>query len=259
MDAFLVPGTEAFIRYTAYDGRAPALVYLTGLGIAVGGTYDRCVVDPVLGARRAVLVDVFGAGLSDAPLAFAYALDDHAATIAALIDHLGITAAVVVAYSFGGAIAITLAAARPDLVAGLVLAEPNLDPGGGFLSRRIAEQAEDAFVATGFAELVADAESKARGGDRSWAVTAGMLRIAAPHALHRSATGLVKGTRPTMRERLLALRVPRAIIRGERSGPNPREPELRAAGIHLQTVAAADHGMPWQNPDGFVAAVRAAC
>ena len=240
------------------DGRAPALVYLTGLGIGVAGTYDRCVIDPVLGAHRAVLVDVFGAGLSDAPASFSYSLDDHARTIAAVLDHLGITAATVVAYSFGGAVAITLAAARPELVSRLVLAEPNLDPGGGFLSRRIAEQPEDAFVATGFAALVADADEKARRGDRSWAVTAGMLRIAAPHALHRSAVGLVQGTRPTMRERLLEFRGPRAIIRGERSGPNPREAELRAGGIGLHGVAAADHGMPWQNPDGFVAAVRAA-
>ena len=56
----------------------------------------------------------------------------------------------------------------------------------------------------------------------------------------------------------LALRIPRDLIRGERSGPNRREAELRAAGIRLHTVAAATHTMMWDNPDGFVAAVRTA-
>ena len=257
MDALYLPGPGGFLRYTSLPGRPPALVYLTGLGLAVWGTYDRCGVEPGLADRRAVLVDFLGAGLSDGPEDFAYSLEDHALTIAALLDHLGLAGSVMVGYSFGGAVAVTLAAARPDLVTALVLAEPNLDPGGGFFSRRIADQPEDHFLKAGFHELIADARSRARKGDRAWAVTAGMLQAAAPHGLHRSAVGLIMGTRPTMRERLRELSIPRAIIRGGASGPDRRQDEMRASGIAYHVVPGASHGMMWDEPDGFVAAVKA--
>jgi len=258
MDALHLPDLRAFLRYFDLPGRQPAIVYLTGLGLAVSGTYDRCVVDAALGAHRAVLVDFLGAGFSDAPEAFSYTLEEHARTVALLLDRLELAASTVMAYSFGGAVAVTLAATRPDLVAALVLAEPNLDPGGGFLSRRIADQSEGDFRSRGFADLIADGLVRARDGAYGWAVTSGMLRAAAPFGLHRTSVGLVAGTRPAMRERLLGLPIPRALIRGENSGPNPRQAELEAAGIRLYWVPRAGHGMMWENPEDFVAAVKAA-
>jgi pimeloyl-ACP methyl ester carboxylesterase len=258
VDAFHLAGVDAFLRYANLPGRRPPLVYLTGLGLAVWGTYDDCVVDQALGARQALLVDVLGAGFSDSPDAFSYTLEDHTVTIASLLDHLGFAGATVVAYSFGGAVAITLAALRPELVAALVLAEPNLEPGGGFLSARIARQSEETFRIVGFTELLAESYAKGRAGSRSWAVTSGMMQMASPHGLHRTAVGLVKGTQPTMRERLLALRIPRTLIRGAASGPNPREAELVAGGVRLLSVPRAGHGMMWENPPAFVAAVSAA-
>jgi pimeloyl-ACP methyl ester carboxylesterase len=44
-----------------------------------------------------VLVDFLGAGFSDAPEAFSYSLEDHARTVAALLDRLGLAASMVVA------------------------------------------------------------------------------------------------------------------------------------------------------------------
>jgi pimeloyl-ACP methyl ester carboxylesterase len=258
VDAFYLADVDAFLRYAHLPGRKPPLVYLTGLGLAAGGTYGDCVADEVLGARQRVLVDVLGAGFSDAPEAFSYSLEDHAATIASLLDHLALAGVTVIAYSFGGAVAITLAATRPELVRALVLAEPNLEPGGGFLSGRIARQSEEAFRKDGFAELLAESRAKGRAGSRSWGVTSGMMQIASPYGLHRTAVGLVKGTQPTMRERLLTLRIPRTVIRGADSGPNPREAELVAGGVRLLTVPTAGHGMMWENPAGFVGAVRSA-
>lgn len=258
MDAVYLPDEQAYLRYTSLPGRDPALVYLTGLGLAVAGTFDRCLTAPTLVGRRTVLADVLGAGFSDGPESFSYSLEDHAHTIATLLDGLDLRTTTVIGYSFGGAVAITLAATRPDLVGRLVLPEPNLDPGGGAFSRRIAAQDEASFRATGFAALLADVNAKARNGDASWQVTAGMLSVTAPHGLHRSAVGLVAGTKPTMRERLLALRIPRAIIRGEASGPNRRQEELLAAGVRLSVVPGATHGMMWDNPQGFVTALEEA-
>ena len=255
MEALYLPEWRAFLRYSNLPGRPPPLVYLTGLGLAVSGTFDRCIVDPALAGRHAVLVDLLGAGLSDAPEGFSYTLEDHAATVAMLLDHLGSSAVTLVGYSFGGSVAITLAATRPDLVGSLVVAEPNLDPGGGFLSQRIADQTAAQFLNDGYAELVADAFRRGREGNRAWAVTSGMLRIAAPHALHRSARSLVTGTRPMMRERLLGLPIPRTLIRGQTSGRDRDEGGLKDAGVQIIRVPRAGHGMMWENPEGFVAAV----
>ncbi len=248
MEALYLPEQQAFLRYVDLPGRLPALVYLTGLGLAVSGTYHRCIVEPALIVRRALLPDFLGAGFSDAPEEFSYALEDHARTVAALLDHLQLADSTVVGYSFGGSVAITLAASRPDLVSALVVMEPNLDPGGGFLSARIAAQTEDGFRSTGFMELVRDVLARARSGARVPAITAGMVQAAAPHALFRSAVGLARGTTPTMRERLLSLTMPRVLIRGEASGPDRAQRELEAGGVKLHVVPAAGHGMMWENP-----------
>ena len=114
MDTLYLSELRAFLRYVDLPGRRP-VVYLTGLGLAVSGTYHRCVVDPTLGEHRALLADFLGAGFSDAPEAFSYSLEDHAKTVATLLDRLALAQSTVIAYSFGGVVAVTLAATRPDL------------------------------------------------------------------------------------------------------------------------------------------------
>lgn len=69
---------------------------------------------------RIVRYDKRGHGLSESFPA-PYAMDDHVADLAALLDTLGISGAVVVGLSIGGLIAQGLAASRPDLVRALVL------------------------------------------------------------------------------------------------------------------------------------------
>src|SRR5213594_4345828 len=52
------------------------------------------------GAPRGFL----GAWFSDAPEAFSYSLEDHAKTVATLLDRLALAQSTVIAYSFGGAV-----------------------------------------------------------------------------------------------------------------------------------------------------------
>lgn len=80
-------------------------------------------VTPALEADfRVVLYDKRGHGLSEATPA-PYAMTDHVADLAALLDHLGIERAAVVGLSVGGLIAQGIAAMRPDLVSALVLCD----------------------------------------------------------------------------------------------------------------------------------------
>ena len=87
-----------------------------------------------LSDRRSILVDWFGCGYSDRPDYFGYSLEEHASTLSRLLDHIGSKQYVLVGHSMGGAVAIELASKRSDLIVQLVLAEANLEAGGGILS-----------------------------------------------------------------------------------------------------------------------------
>ncbi len=154
MDTFFLAQWQAYLRYFDLPGTGPTSVYLAGLGGAASAVYPRSVCEPGLAPRRSFIVDWLGCGYSDRPEQFSYSIDDHAATIAALLEHLRLTACTVIGHSMGGAVAIVLAAKWPDLVARLVLAEANLDAGGGMFSQSIAHQSEADFIRHGYQELL---------------------------------------------------------------------------------------------------------
>ena len=138
----------------------------------------------------------------------------------------------------------------------LILAEANLDAGGGAFSRSIAEVPEDEFVQRGYHRLIQALQSDSRTGNRNPIFT-GLIQIAAPHALHRSAVSLVQGSQPSWRDQLYQLTMPRAFIFGEYSLPDPDSEILPAHGIKVAIVSRAGHGMVWENPDGFAEAIVA--
>jgi pimeloyl-ACP methyl ester carboxylesterase len=70
--------------------------------------------------HRVVSIDLRGHGDSDAPTGD-YAVETLAADVAYVCDRRDVTGAVVVGHSLGGAVAMELAAQRPDTVAALVL------------------------------------------------------------------------------------------------------------------------------------------
>jgi lipase len=90
--------------------------------------------------------DLIGHGRSswDAP----WTIDANVAALAGLLDADGGRPAVVVGHSFGGAVALNLAAARPDLVDALVL----LDPAAGLRGRRMREIADEMLKSPDYAD-----------------------------------------------------------------------------------------------------------
>lgn len=99
---------------------APAVVFVNSIGSDFRIWRD--VVVRLAGKFRIVLYDFRGHGLSDTGAA-PYAVADHAADLAGLIDQLLIEKAIVVGLSVGGQIALGLSELRPDLLAGLVLCD----------------------------------------------------------------------------------------------------------------------------------------
>lgn len=249
METLFLDPPGAYLRYLDFPGDALPVVFLHGLGCAASSDFPRVAANPRLIGHRAVLIDFFGHGYSDGPRDFGYTLEDHAGTVTRLLDHLSLTDCAVFGHSMGGAVAITLAALRPDLVSRLILAEGNLDPGGGSISKSIAAQSEDEFQALGHAALLQ------RLPGAGFITSVGPFRVCASHGLYRSALGLAKGTRPTMRETLYELRIPRAYLFGERGLPDPETERLASHGIDVVTISHAGHAMALDNPAGVAQAI----
>ncbi|MGW8761121.1 alpha/beta fold hydrolase [Streptomyces sp. NPDC055815] len=237
---------RAYIRWIELPGEGPVRVFVHGLGCTAASDFAHIAAHPALGGGRALLVDLLGHGLSDRPADFDYRMESQAAAVAAVLDHLGVAGVDLVGHSMGGAVVIHLAAARPDLVARLVVAEPNLYAGGGAFSSPVAAQDEDAFVAEGFARMLA-------GADRP--DYAARLRLADPRAVHRSAVALVEGSVPAPGDLLAGLGVPRTFLVGELSLPDADAEKAAARGIPVIEVAGAGHNLMLDNRDGFAAAL----
>ncbi|KAI0476394.1 Alpha/Beta hydrolase protein [Xylariaceae sp. FL0804] len=272
----------------------PPLVMIHGLGLASSFEFPHVALAPPLRGRHVVLVDLPGHGYSDRPdpATFGYRVADYAAVVAALVrDRLlppllpqstskskstaeaevgaggGSVSIDLFGHSMGGAVAIEIAdllgleaEARGVRVASLVVAEGNLDAGGGDVSRRVAatEGGEAAYAAEpggGHARMTAEA------GETGPVQPA--VRAAYPVAVYRAARSLVEGRRSSpksWRERFLGQHptTRKAFIFGEQSLPDPDVDALRAEGVKVLVVKDAGHLMGMDNPVGLAEAIAEA-
>lgn len=253
------------MRYVDLPGADPPIVFLHGIGRSSVSLAHVATRDSLRG-RRVLLIDLLGFGISDKPEEFSYTLDDHAAAVIAVLDEVGAGPYAIVGHSLGGAVAVLVASRRPDLTAGVVVAEGNLDPGGAGMSVAIANQPEEDYVRDGFREALEEMRAEALGNPSSiFAATIGLQQLASPRAMHRTARALVELTRPTIRELLIGLDVPRAFIVGARTLEADDKPlsgeagdRLEGTGVSVIVVPDAGHPMMFQNPDGFAAAIAEA-
>ena len=242
---------HGILRYHDLPGTGTPLLFIHGLGCASSSDFPRVAADPALAGRRRLLLDLLGAGFSDRPDGFAYSVAAHAATVAGLIDQLGLPQLDIVGHSMGGAVAIAASSLRPTRVARLVLLEPNLDAGGGVFSRSLAAMSEQEFVSRGQRRM---ARLASREGSPLWA---GSLAASHAPAVHRAAVSLVQGGMPDWRAQLLALAMPRSVVFGARSLPQPDTEQLPAMGVAVHVLADAGHAMSEDNPAGLAALLAA--
>jgi pimeloyl-ACP methyl ester carboxylesterase len=230
------------VRWIDFPGATPARLFIHGLGCTGASDFAHIAAHPRLYGHRSLLIDLLGHGFSDRPGGFSYAMAAHARVAAAVLDHLGLAGVDVVGHSMGGAVAVLLAHARPDLVARLVLCEPNLRAGGGLFSRAVAALPEEGFDAAAYAAGLTAERPELAG-------YAARMRLADPVALHRSATGLVELPDPTPAALLAGLRIPCTYLLGERNlGVPGVDPDV---GVPVRVVPGAGHDMFIDNPDGF--------
>ena len=106
-----------------------------------------------------VAPDLIGHGRSS--WAAPWSIDANVGALAGLLDADADGPVVVVGHSFGGAVALNLAAARPDLVAALVLLDPAVGLDGGWMR----EIADDMFASPDYTDRE---EARAEKMNGSW-------------------------------------------------------------------------------------------
>jgi lipase len=107
-----------------------------------------------------VAPDLIGHGRST--WAAPWSIDANAGALAGLLDAYADGPVVVVGHSFGGAVVLNLAAARPDLVAALVLLDPAVGLDGGWMR----DIADDMFASPDYTDR---AEARSEKVNGSWA------------------------------------------------------------------------------------------
>ena len=249
MNAYFVEELGAHLRYHDLPGRDPTCVFLHGLGSASSSYFPQATAHPRLRDRRSILIDLLGCGYSDRPGRFGYAMEEQAEILVSFLRSLEIEGCVLIGHSMGGSIAILVAAATPERVRHLIAAEANLDPGPGIVSGIITSMPEEEFVARGHADFV---ETMRNAGFPDYA---GTLQACDAAALHRSAVSLIAERRPTYRECLAQLRLPRTFLFGEQNLPDPDVDLLLADGVEVRIIPESGHDMMGDNASGFAEAV----
>jgi N-formylmaleamate deformylase len=212
----------------------------------------------LLPGLRPIVVDLRGRGLSDTPADGAYALTDYAADAAAVVRALGLERPLVVGHSLGARIAAAFAVAHPDLAGDLVLVDPPLSgPGRGPypMSRQaFVDQLHEANAGTTPDAIrryfphwpEAELELRAR-----WLPTCDEGAVVATHEGFE-------------REDFFDLwpKLPGAplLVRGGASPVVTDEGAAELAATRpdatIVSVPGAGHMVPWDDLDGFLAALR---
>lgn len=244
MKQFLLKNGYA-VRYHDLPGAEPPLVFLHGLGCASSFEYPAVMAQPALAGRRALLIDLLGAGYSDHPPDFDYSVESHANYLNEMLRSLELTDIVLFGHSLGGAVAICLAGLLREQLSGLILTESNLDRSpAGAVSRKIGTQSLEAFQSEGYRDLLRRAQKR----NPLWGAT---LQSWLPQAAHGISCSGMRGGSPSWRQQLYHLPFPRAYIFGEHSLPSSDVEELQSHGIRVEVIPYAGHSMGLENPKGL--------
>ena len=260
MKSLFLEEFDATIRYHVVDGEGPAVVYLAALSFPSLPNFLPSATHPSMPRRHSIFVDYLGVGYSEHPPAFDHSMQNHARTVASILDHEGLTACVVVGHSMGGTVGIYLALQRPELVSHLVVCEGNLTTGGGAGTRYFTSVPQDEFVADFFPSHLAKWREAGREGDQSAAWRCGAWEGSDFIGVYKNSLALVQLDND-LKQKFFDLPMKRTFIYGEASLPEntgevtadaPDPDELRANGVSIGIVPDVGHMMMVLNPSGFV-------
>ena len=257
---------KTFIRYHEIPGKARTLVYLPGLSLSAVEQFLSVITHAAMAEYHCLLIDYIGSGCSDHSKEFDFSIENHARSVASILDNEGVKGCIIIGHSMGGTVGIMMAILRPDLVSKLIIAEANLSPGGGETTRRIVTYSETEYVGEAHQIMLEELRNAEQEGDTIAASFNAAWSKADPAGLYRNSVALVK-LDPSFKEQFLKLSLPRTFIYGEKSLrkdpkktlpdlPNPKE--LERFDIQTAIVPNAGHAMMFDNLEGFVNVLKQA-
>jgi esterase len=194
-----------------------------------------------------------------------FRIDTHVADVAAFIGALGKGPVALLGHSRGGHIAVRVAERHPTLLSALILAEP-----GGELDESLGGKTGAAVQAGAFtraADLVASGDEEAglkvvaehTGGPGAWE-----RRPEERKAISRANARTMLGQRneerrPFSRATAASIRIPTLFLYGAETRPNfvanVEALSGAIAGSKVVAIRDATHGLPYENPADFNAAL----
>jgi N-formylmaleamate deformylase len=244
------------VHYLRTGGDKLPIVLLHGLS-GSGACWTPCA-RALADEYDVVMPDARGHGASSAPEG-GYRYDDLAADALGLIDALGLSLPVLLGHSMGGMTAAVVASKNPGRLRGLVLADPT------FLTPERQREVHESDVAAQHRRMLGRpsdevlAELGARHSHRS-AEIVGLIADARRRTDIRAFDILTPPT-PDPRELIRALEVPGLLVIGDAGAVVTRDDAEELAKLNprltIEQIAGAGHGLPYDQPERFAAAVRA--
>jgi pimeloyl-ACP methyl ester carboxylesterase len=224
-------------RLGSADG--PTIVFLHGLVMDNLSSWFFTVANAAAERRPVLLYDLRGHGKSERPPR-GYALDEHVADLAALLEIERIDRAILVGNSFGGLLALAFARAFPGKVAGACLVDAHL--GDSSFGEQMAGtleldgEARDRRIGELFASWIGRNSERKRS----------KLADAASALVHR--TTLVEDLRRTLPLALDGLDVPILALYGERSDLRARGETILSTlpSARVEILPGCTHSILWE-------------
>jgi pimeloyl-ACP methyl ester carboxylesterase len=242
------------IHYWRTGGDKPALVLLHGL--TANGACWRGVANILEKEYDIIMPDARGHGKSTVP-GHGYRYEDHANDVTGLINSLRLPPPVLLGHSMGGMTAAVAASRSPELLRGLILADP------AFLSTKVQREVRDSDIGDqhrrisgkSFEELVA--EIRNRHPDRS-PDTIGLIARARLQT-SMAAFDVLTPPYPDYKQLVSTIDVPGLLVFGDNGVVSPvvaGELQSLNPGFRVARIAEAGHGLHYDQPERFTAVVR---
>ena len=216
----------------------------TGLARALEREYD------------VIMPDARGHGKSSVP-DYGYRYEDHANDVVGLIKALRLPPPILLGHSMGGMTAAVVASRKPNLLRGLILADPT------FLSPKVQREVRDSDVADQHRKILNMSldevveEARVRHPDRS----SETLELLARARLQTSMAAFDVLTPPNPDYKVLvsAIDVPSLLVFGDKgvvSSVVAEELQRLNPRFQVEQIPGAGHGVHYDQPERFAAVVK---
>ncbi len=241
------------IHYTRTGGNKPPLILLHGL--MTNGACWAGLAHVLEKEYDVIMPDARGHGNSSVP-DFGYRYEDHANDVAGLINALRLPPSILLGHSMGGMTAAVVASRKPNLLRGLVLAEPT------FLSPKVQREVRDSDVAEQHRRMLnmsldeVVAEARYRHPNRSGET----LELFARARLQTSMAAFDVLTPPNPDYKMLmsAIDIPSLIVFGDKgvlSSVVVKELQCLNPRLQAEQIHKAGHSVHLDQPERFAAVI----